>query len=168
MHILPKVKTQRQMAGQMTISVWHLLTQRHRRYQSDAHNQLSRRRRRKLHRLVRRKLHVRGRGGCVRGRGRTACEDVARITLTGGGRTRRGIPNNSRSVRLFFFYVVKEDIICQKISVIDLVYNHTITLECELKVVSRMPSTKRPAAMFARAADITSKQIPLEATWFPV
>ena len=31
-----KVKTQRQMAGQMTSSVWHLLTQRHRRYQSDA------------------------------------------------------------------------------------------------------------------------------------
>ena len=45
--------------------------------------------------------------------------------------------------------MVKEDIICQKISVIDLVYNHTITLECELKVVSRMPSTKRPAAVFA-------------------
>ena len=36
MHILPKIKTQRQMAGQMTSSVWHLLTQRHRRYQSDA------------------------------------------------------------------------------------------------------------------------------------
>ena len=68
----------------------------------------------------------------------------------------------------FLFNVVKEDIICQKISVIDLVYNHTITLECELKVVSRMPSTKRPAAMFARAADITSKQIPLETTWFPM
>ena len=45
-------------------------------------------RRRKLHRLVRRKLHVRGRGGCVRGRGRTACEDVAVETLTEGGRTR--------------------------------------------------------------------------------
>ena len=35
--------------------------------------------------------------------------------------------------------MVKEDIICKKISVIDLVFNHTITLECELKVVSRMP-----------------------------
>ena len=31
---------------------------------------------------------VRGRGGCVRGRGRAACVDVARITLTEGGRTR--------------------------------------------------------------------------------
>ena len=57
---------------------------------------------------------------------------------------------------------------CKKISVIDSVYNHTITLECELKVVSRMPSMKRPAAVFARAADITSKQVPLEATWFPM
>ena len=45
----------------------------------------------------------------------------------------------------------------QGISVIDLVYNHTITLECELKVVSKMPSMKRPAAVFARAADITLK-----------
>ena len=26
-----EIKTQRQMAGQMTTSVWHLLTQRHRR-----------------------------------------------------------------------------------------------------------------------------------------
>ena len=40
----------------------------------------------------------------------------------------------------------------QKISVIDLVYNHTITLECELKVVSRMLSMKRPTAVFARTA----------------
>ena len=40
----------------------------------------------------------------------------------------------------------------QKNSVIDLVYNHTITLECELKVVSRMLSTKRPTAVFARTA----------------
>ena len=32
--------------------------------------------------------YVRGRGGCVRGRGRTACVDVAGITLTEGGRTR--------------------------------------------------------------------------------
>ena len=31
---------------------------------------------------------VRGRGGCVRGRGRAACVDVAGITLTEGGRTR--------------------------------------------------------------------------------
>ena len=31
-----KVKTQRQMAGQMTSSVWHLLTHRHRRCQSDS------------------------------------------------------------------------------------------------------------------------------------
>ena len=53
--------------------------------------------------------------------------------------------------------MVKEDIICKEISVIDLVYNHTITLECELKVVSKMPSMKRPAAVFARAADITLK-----------
>ena len=30
---------------------------------------------------------VRGRGGCVRGRGRAACVDVARISLTEGGRT---------------------------------------------------------------------------------
>ena len=30
---------------------------------------------------------VRGRGGCVRGRGRSACVDVARISLTEGGRT---------------------------------------------------------------------------------
>ena len=52
---------------------------------------------------------------------------------------------------------MKEDIICKEISVIDLVYNHTITLECELKVVSKMPSMKRPAAVFARAADITLK-----------
>ena len=111
--------------------------------------------------------YVRGRGGCVRGRGRAACVDLAGITLTEGGRTRWGIPNNSRSVRLFSFNVVKEDIICQKISVIDLVYNHTITLECELKIVSRMPSTKRPAVVFARATDTISKQIPLDATWFP-
>ena len=61
-----------------------------------------------------------------------------------------------------------EDIICKKISVIDSVYNHTVTLECELKVVSKMPSMKRPAAVFARTADITSKQVPLEATWFPM
>ena len=89
MQILPKIKTQRQMAGQMTTSVWHLLTQRHRRCQSGSGpNKMSRLRRRKLHRLVRRKLHVRGRGGCVRGRGRTACEDVAGITFTEGGRTR--------------------------------------------------------------------------------
>ena len=31
---------------------------------------------------------VRGRGGCVRGRGQAACEDVAGISLTEGGRTR--------------------------------------------------------------------------------
>ena len=31
---------------------------------------------------------VRGRGGCVRGRGRAGCVDVARISLTEGGRTR--------------------------------------------------------------------------------
>ena len=31
---------------------------------------------------------VRGRSGCVRGRGRAACVDVARISLTEGGRTR--------------------------------------------------------------------------------
>ena len=30
---------------------------------------------------------VRGRGGCVRGRGRAACVDVAGISLTEGGRT---------------------------------------------------------------------------------
>ena len=58
--------------------------------------------------------------------------------------------------------MVKEDIICKKISVIDLVHNHTIALECELKVVSKMPSMKRPAVVFARAADIISKQVPLE------
>ena len=63
---------------------------------------------------------------------------------------------------------MKEDIICKQISVIDLVYNHTITLGSELKVVSRMPSMKRPVAVFSRAADITSKQVPLEATWFPM
>ena len=71
-------------------------------------------------------------------------------------------------MRLFFFNVVKEDIICQKISVIDWVYKHSITLECELKVVSKMPSMKRPAVVFARAADIISKQVPLEATPFPM
>ena len=77
-----------QMAGQVTMSVWHLLTQRDRRCQSDSGpNKMNRLRRRKLHRLVRRKLHVRGRGGCVRGRGRTACEDVAVMTLTEHGRT---------------------------------------------------------------------------------
>ena len=43
----------------------------------------------------------------------------------------------------------QEDIICKKLSVIDLVYNHTITLECELKVV-------RQDAVVPRAADITS------------
>ena len=48
--------------------------------------------------------------------------------------------------------MVKEDIICKKISVFDLVHNHTIALECELKVVSKMPSMKRPAVVFARAA----------------
>ena len=31
---------------------------------------------------------VRGCGGCVRGRGRAACVDVARISLTEGGRTK--------------------------------------------------------------------------------
>ena len=71
-------------------------------------------------------------------------------------------------MRLFFFNMVKEDVICKKISVIDSVYNHMIALECELKVVSKMPSMKRPAALFARAADITSKQVPLDATWFPM
>ena len=160
MHILPKVKTQRQMAGQMTMSVWHQLTQRHRRYQSDAHNQLSRRRRRKIAQVGATKA------ACVDAA--AAYVDVARITLTEGGRTRWGIPNNSRSVRLFFFNVVKEDIICKKISVIDSVYNHTITLECELKVVSKMPSMKRPTAVFAKTAVTISKQIPLEATWFPM
>ena len=88
MQILPIIKAQRQMAGQMTMSVWHLLTQFDHRCQSDSGpNKVSRLRRRKLHRLVRRKLHVRGPGGCVRGRGRTACEDVAVMTLTEHGRT---------------------------------------------------------------------------------
>ena len=69
-------------------SVWHLLTQRDHRCQSDSGpNKVSRLRWRKLHRFVRRKLHVRGRGGCVRGRGWTACEDVAVMTLTEHGRT---------------------------------------------------------------------------------
>ena len=76
----------------------------------------------------------------------------------------------------------KEDIMCKAISAIDSVYNRTMALECEfkglsyqavpkwLKVlsetvkllslpdrVSRMPSMKRPAAVFARAAATTSK-----------
>ena len=57
---------------------------------------------------------------------------------------------------------------CQKISVIDLANNHTTTLKCELKVVSRMPSMKRPTAVFARTVVTISKQIPLEATRFPM
>ena len=73
-----KVMTQRQMAGQMTSSVWHLLTQRHRRCQSDSGpNKMSRLRRRDLHRLVQRKLRAWMRRlraltwpGCVRRRGR--------------------------------------------------------------------------------------------------
>ena len=73
MHILPKVKTQRQMAGQMTMSVWHLLTQRHRQHQSDVHNQSSRLWRSKLHKV---------------GAKAAACVDVAGLTLTEGGRTR--------------------------------------------------------------------------------
>ena len=73
-----KIKTQRQMVGQMTSSVWHLLTQRHRRCQSDSGpNKMSRLRRRDLHRLVQRKLRAWMRRlraltwpGCVRRRGR--------------------------------------------------------------------------------------------------
>ena len=46
------IETQRQMAGQMTMSVWHLLTQWHRRCQSDSgRNKMSRLRRRELHKV---------------------------------------------------------------------------------------------------------------------
>ena len=51
MQILPIIKTQRQMAGPMTMSVWHLLTQRHRRCQSNARNQTCRLRRKDLHKV---------------------------------------------------------------------------------------------------------------------
>ena len=71
MHILPKIKTQRQMAGQMTSSVWHLLTQKNRRCQSDARIKYADCGGENCTRLVR------GRGGCVRGRGRDHPHEVA-------------------------------------------------------------------------------------------
>ena len=77
--VLPIMKAQRQMAGQMTMSVWHLLTQRHRRYQSDVHNQSSRLWRRQLHK-------VGAKAACVDAA--AAYVDVAEMTLTEGGRTR--------------------------------------------------------------------------------
>ena len=46
---------------------------------------------------------------------------------------------------------------CKKISAIDSVYNCTMALECEFKGLSRMPSMKRSAAVFARAAVTISK-----------
>ena len=61
--------------------------------------------------------------------------------------------------------MVKEDIICQKISVIDLVHNHTTALECEPKVVSKMPSMKR-SAIFARES-IISKTSSIGSNVFP-
>ena len=80
MHILSKIKTQRQMADQMTMSVWHLLTQRHRRCQSDARNNICRLRRRDLHKVGATKA------ACVDAA--AAYVDAAGITLTEGGRTR--------------------------------------------------------------------------------
>ena len=79
MEILPIIKAQRQMAGQMTMSVWHLLTQRDRRYQSDVHNQSSRLWRRELHK-------VGAKAACVDAA--AAYVDVAEMALTEGGRTR--------------------------------------------------------------------------------
>ena len=79
MQILPKSKDPE--ADGWLNTVQHLLTQRHRRCQSDATV---------AERIAQgwcNESCVRGRGGCVRGRGRAACVDVAGISLTEGGRT---------------------------------------------------------------------------------
>ena len=81
MQILPMIKTtQRQMAGQMTTSVWHLLTQRHRRCQSDSGPN-------KMSRLRRRKLRTIGHTFPMPIGARAACVDAAVVTLTEHGRT---------------------------------------------------------------------------------
>ena len=99
---------QRQMAGQMTMSVWHLLTQRYHQCQSDARNKIRRLRRRKLHRWVQRKLRAWTRRlrawtwpGWVCRRGWDPSQKVAG-------------PDEGQAdlKRLFFFNMLKEDIIC--------------------------------------------------------
>ena len=87
-YLAKNIKTQRQMAGQMTSSVWHLLTQWHRRCQSDSCS--NKNEPTEAERIAQGWCEscVRGRGGCVRGRGRAACVDVAGISLT--------VPRNQR------------------------------------------------------------------------
>ena len=74
------IKTQRQMAGQMTSSVWHLLTQWHRRCQSDSCSN-------KNEPTEAERIAQGWCESCVWRRG-AACVDAAGITLTGDGRTR--------------------------------------------------------------------------------
>ena len=51
-YLAKNINTQRQMAGQMTSPVWHLLTQWYRRCQSDScSNKMNRLRRRELHKV---------------------------------------------------------------------------------------------------------------------
>ena len=77
-----KVKTQRQMAGQMTSSVWHL-----RRSDSGAQQKWADWGGEICTGWCDESC-VRGCGGCERWRGRAACVDVAGISLTEGGRTK--------------------------------------------------------------------------------
>ena len=97
------INTQRQMVGQMTSSVWHLLTQWHRRCQSDSCS--NKNEPTEAERVAQGWCEscVRGRGGCVRERGRAACVDAARITLTEGWQDQdEGYPQlANRSMRLF-------------------------------------------------------------------
>ena len=76
---------------------------------------------------------VRGCGGCVRGRGRAACVDVAGIPHR---RWQDRLRDKSIQCDYFFFNVVKEDIKCIEISSIDAVHNRTMTLAYELKGVN--------------------------------
>ena len=88
-------------------TVQHLLTQRHRRCQSDASDKIIRPEAEKMAQGWCNKSCVRGCGGCVRGRGRAACVDVAGIPHR---RWQDRLRDKSIQCDYFFFNGVKEDI----------------------------------------------------------
>ena len=110
MQNLPTIKNQDPEAdGWPEFVFGNLLTQRHRRYQSDAHNQLSRRRRENCTGWCESDC-------CVRGRGRDHPHRVRQDHDEGD-------PDD------FFFKAVKEDLMYRAISANDSVYNRTMTLK---------------------------------------
>ena len=110
------------------MTVWHLLTQWHRRCQSDARNRISR--------LSRRDLHTIGHISLLLIGAKVACVDAAGMTLTERQDQDEGNPIPVVQCDCFFFKSEKDDIMCKAISAIDSVYNRTMALECEFKGLS--------------------------------